>query len=75
MALSMNDIAAQQNINCDELKLKEAFGIDFIKINGRTGDGVELLKSKMQALLSGKIQSNQKHFIISPKMKKKLPLQ
>ena len=54
VALSMNDIAAQQNINCDELKLKEAFGIDFIKINGRTGDGVELLKSKMQALLSGK---------------------
>ena len=62
VALSMNDIAARQNINCDELKLKEAFGIDFIKINGRTGDGVELLKSKMHALLSGKNTDKPKAF-------------
>ncbi|MCC6582984.1 MAG: ferrous iron transport protein B [Chitinophagales bacterium] len=52
VALNMNDIAAQQNIQCDEKKLSEALGIEFIKINGRTGEGIDIIKSKLPQLLS-----------------------
>ena len=52
VALNMNDIAAQQNIQCDEKKLSEALGIEFIKINGRTGEGIDIIKSKLTQLLS-----------------------
>lgn len=51
VALNMNDIAAQQNIQCDEKKLSAALGIDVIKINGRTGEGVDSIKSKLSLLL------------------------
>lgn len=51
VALNMNDIAAQQNIQCDEKKLSAALGIDVIKINGRTGEGVDTVKSKLNGLL------------------------
>lgn len=51
VALNMNDIATEQNIQCDEQKLSAALGIDFIKINGRTGEGIELIKTKMRQLL------------------------
>ena len=52
VALNMNDIAAEQHIFCDEKKLTQLVGIDFIKINGRTGEGLDLLKSKITGLLS-----------------------
>lgn len=52
VALNMNDIAAQQNIQCDEKKLSEALGIEIIKINGRTGEGIDIIKSKLPQLLS-----------------------
>ena len=51
VALNMNDIAAQQNIQCDEKKLSAALGIDVIKINGRTGEGIDTVKSKLQELI------------------------
>ena len=51
-ALNMNDIALQQNISCDDKQLKNAFGIDFIKVNGRNGDGIDKLKSAVIALLN-----------------------
>lgn len=52
VALNMNDIAEQQNIQCDEQKLSAALGIDVIKINGRNGDGIEKIKSKLNQLLA-----------------------
>lgn len=52
VALNMNDVAAQQNITCDEKKLSQSMGLEFIKINGRTGDGVEKMKSKLGSLLN-----------------------
>lgn len=54
VAMNMNDIAAQQNIVCDENKLSEAFGLTFIKINGRTGEGIDAVKQKMNHLLTEK---------------------
>lgn len=51
VALNMIDIAEQQNIQCDEKKLSEDLGIDVIKINGRKGNGVDLIKSKITQLL------------------------
>ena len=47
----MNDIAEQQNIQCDEKKLSEALGIDVVKINGRTGKGISEIKLKINKLL------------------------
>jgi ferrous iron transport protein B len=55
VALNMNDIAAQQNIQCDEKKLSEALGIDVVRINGRTGEGVDVIKSKLHQLLGKKM--------------------
>lgn len=51
VALNMNDIAEQQNIQCDEKKLSEALGLDVFKINGRTGEGVDSIKSKIENIL------------------------
>lgn len=50
-ALNMNDIAIQQNIYCDEKKLQTALDINFIKINGRTGQGIDQLKIAVINLL------------------------
>lgn len=52
VALNMNDIAAEQNIVCDEKKLSEKLGIEIIKINGRTGEGIDVIKSKLSTLLA-----------------------
>ncbi len=51
VALNMIDIAEQQNIQCDEKKLSQELGIDVIKINGRKGDGLGQVKSKITELL------------------------
>lgn len=51
VALNMNDIAEQQNIQCDENKLSQALGLDVFKINGRTGEGVDSIKSKIENIL------------------------
>lgn len=52
VALNMNDIAATQNVQCDEQKLAAQLGLDIIKVNGRTGDGINTIKSKLSALSS-----------------------
>jgi len=58
VALNMNDIAAQQNITCDEQKLSKEIGIDVIKINGRNGEGVDIIKLKIIQLLNENKSSN-----------------
>jgi len=58
VALNMNDIAAQQNITCDEQKLSKEIGIDVIKINGRNGEGVDIIKLKIMQLLNENKSSN-----------------
>ncbi len=52
VALNMNDIAEQQNIQCDEKRLSNALGIDIIKINGRTGNGIDIIRTKLAQLLN-----------------------
>lgn len=61
VALNMNDIAEQQNIQCEEKKLSTALGIEIIKINGRTGEGVDHIKSKLHPLL----EKNKNTFSVS----------
>jgi ferrous iron transport protein B len=51
VALNMNDIAEQQNLQCDEVKLSEALRLPIVKINGRTGGGVKEIKENALALL------------------------
>jgi ferrous iron transport protein B len=60
LALNMNDIAEQQNIQCDEKKLSEALGIDVVKINGRTGKGISEIKLKINKLLK-EVDSNKQN--------------
>lgn len=62
VALNMNDIAEQQNIQCDEKKLSEALGIDVIKINGRTGEGIDAIKQKVYSLLQIETNNTNKSF-------------
>ena len=50
VALNMNDIAATQNLQCDEQKLAALLGIDIVKVNGRTGEGISKIKSKLSIL-------------------------
>ncbi len=52
VALNMNDIAAAQNLQCDEQKLAALLGLDIVKVNGRTGEGISKIKSKLSALSS-----------------------
>lgn len=52
VALNMNDRTAELNISCDEKKLSKDFGIEFLKINGRTGEQIDLLKAKAIALVN-----------------------
>jgi ferrous iron transport protein B len=59
VALNMNDIAATQNLQCDEQKLAALLGIDIVKVNGRTGEGISKIKSKLSIL--GTINSIQKY--------------
>jgi len=62
VALNMNDIAEQQNIQCDEKKLSEALGLDIIKINGRTGEGVAEIKSSITQLLYSNTPMSHSHY-------------
>lgn len=59
VALNMNDIAATQNLQCDEQKLTALLGIDIVKVNGRTGEGISKIKSKLPIL--GTTNSIQKY--------------
>ncbi|MEZ5025319.1 MAG: ferrous iron transport protein B [Chitinophagales bacterium] len=51
VACNMNDIAEQQNIVFDDKKLEKTLGLKCIKINGRTGAGIEQIKDSMSAIL------------------------
>lgn len=46
--LNLNDTAALSGVTIDIAKLEQALGIPVYKINGRTGEGVEELKSVLQ---------------------------
>lgn len=52
VALNMNDIAAEQHIECDEQKLSQQMGLEFIKVNGRTGEGIDKVKVSLNTLLT-----------------------
>ncbi|MDB5228324.1 MAG: ferrous iron transport protein [Bacteroidota bacterium] len=62
VALNMNDIAEQQNLQCDEKKLSEELGIDIVKMNGRTGSGVPEIKEKILQLLNSNENKKHAHF-------------
>jgi ferrous iron transport protein B len=51
VAMNMNDVAAQQNIVCDVKKLSQSIGLEIIKVNGRTGEGVDIIKSTLENLI------------------------
>ncbi len=57
VALNMNDIAEQQNLQCDEKKLSAELEIDVVKINGRTGEGIDIIKSKLNHLLESRTEA------------------
>lgn len=52
VALNMNDVAEEQHLQCDAIKLSEELNLEVVKINGRTGAGLEVLKEKISQLLS-----------------------
>ncbi len=47
VALTMNDVANDQGIDIDSQKLSLALGCTVVKINSRTGQGIEELKNKI----------------------------
>ncbi len=58
VALNMNDIAEQQNLECDEKKLSEELKIDVVKINGRTGMGVPEIRAKLSEMMKAEVKLN-----------------
>lgn len=69
VGLNMNDIAEQQNMYCDEKLLSQALGIEVIKINGRTGENMAMLKSKAIDLLQQPISNRQVFYTINEQEK------
>jgi ferrous iron transport protein B len=51
VALSMNDIAEEQNIHCDAAALEQLLNVPVVKTNGRTGEGMEAVKSALSEIL------------------------
>lgn len=62
LGVGMLDIAAQQGITFDKKLLSERFNVGVIGVNGRTGEGVEALKSEMQKLVREKTPPQYKMF-------------
>ncbi len=60
IALTMVDILHKKKISIDTSKLSELLGCEVVKINGRNGNGVEKLISKVEFLLSSEKNKIQK---------------
>lgn len=60
LAVNMLDIAKNEGINCDLEILRKELGVQVVGINGRTGDGVDKIKS---ILNSNEITAIKKPFI------------
>ena len=52
LALNQNDTAERIGISCDDKRLQKELGIPVIKINGRTGSGMDQLKALLPRLRS-----------------------
>ncbi|MFM2267388.1 MAG: ferrous iron transport protein [Bacteroidota bacterium] len=50
LAVCMTDVAKQQGILLDKLALTDELQLPIVEINGRTGDGIELLKNEMEKI-------------------------
>ncbi|MFN8437164.1 MAG: ferrous iron transport protein B [Cytophagales bacterium] len=57
VALTMNDVAHDAGIYIDEKKLSQALGCSVVKINSRTGQGIEELKKRIYAADFKKVES------------------
>jgi len=58
LALSMNDVAEQRQLTCDENVLKKKLGIPVVKINSRKSTGIKELKEELFNLLQSGESSN-----------------
>ncbi len=62
LGVGMVDIAAQQGVLLDKQLLSERFNVAVIGLNGRTGEGVDALKTEMQRMTGEKAPPQYKMF-------------
>ena len=62
LGVGMVDIAAQQGVLLDKKLLAERFNVAVIGLNGRTGEGVDALKTEMQRMTGEKTPPQYKMF-------------
>lgn len=54
VALNMNDVAQEQHIFCDVKLLEQLLQVKVVRINGRTGEGIDDVKSALKSVLNNK---------------------